>query len=125
MIDPIKVRQVATACFSEDGPESIKAPGIMVDYLFDKKRLEFHREEIKTWLEQLPVEFRAVSQGGGGGWSFLNFCMTKDEELWTGEHSTCELLLCLGEALGYITFSLPRDVWSALPGGVPYLMVTL
>lgn len=72
-------------------------------------------------LADLPDEFM---QEKGGGWSFLNMCMTKDGEQW-GEHPNMEELMVLGCGLGLMKLQLPRAVWSSLPGGVPYLSVNL
>jgi hypothetical protein len=54
--------------------------------------------------------------------SFLNACMTKDDNQW-GEHQNMEQLLALGIAIGYARILLPRNMWSVLPGGVPYFSV--
>ena len=34
-----------------------------------------------------------------------------------------EDLFCLGIAIGKVQYCLPRETWSLLPGGVPYLMI--
>ena len=72
-------------------------------------------------LGELPDEFHQV---GGGGWSFLNACNNRHGELWTGEHRIMELLVMLGIGIGRVRFVMPRDLWSEMPGGMPYFMVT-
>jgi hypothetical protein len=39
---------------------------------------------------------------------------------WTGEQRVTEALACLGEAVGVFKCLSPREMWSVLPGGVPY-----
>jgi len=79
-----------------------------------------HEEEIGSMLSGLPNEFQ---QSGGGGWTFLNACMDKNGEQWTGMHQTMDKLFMLGIAAGKARFLLPRDLWPALPGGMPYVSV--
>lgn len=78
-------------------------------------------DDIAAMLSALPDEFQAG--GASGGWSFLNACMTKDGEQWTGLHQTMDKLFMLGIAAGKARWLLPREMWSALPGGMPYVSV--
>ena len=55
--------------------------------------------------------------------SFLDACMDKHGNQWTDFHQTMEQLVQLGIAIGEVEYCLPRDLWSALPGGVPFLVV--
>jgi hypothetical protein len=102
-----------------DGIVSITGmlPGI--HFAFDKKLLAMHEADIASLLDQLPVEFK---KSGGGGWSFLNACMDKDDHQW-GEQSNVEQLVALGIAIGKARYMLPREMWLALPGGVPYFVI--
>lgn len=102
------------------GLEMVVAEGITVDVGFCKARLEAHRADIESMLLQLPDEF---TQSKGGGWTFLNACNTKTGEQWTGLHKTMELLFLLGIAIGKVKWALPRTMWSAFPGGMPYVVV--
>ncbi len=95
--------------------------GIVSKYGLHPSRLETHRQEVRQMLDELPDEFKI---GTGAGWSFLNMCVRKDGVHW-GEHPSMELLVCLGIGLGYVRYCLPREMWSALPGGVPYISVDL
>lgn len=70
-------------------------------------------------LAELPEPF---FDNGGGGWSFLNLCTDRHDRLWTGEHSVCEQLIVLAQALDLATYPMPRDMWEILPGGMPYVM---
>jgi len=59
----------------------------------------------------------------GGGWSFLNLCSTKDEKQWTGLHERMEQLICLGMAIGKVSYCCPREMWPSLLGGMPYVRI--
>ena len=71
-------------------------------------------------LSHLPTGFH---KSGGGGWSFLQACQDDNDVQWTGEHRTMDMLFALGQALGYVALALPREMWAALPGGMPYFVV--
>lgn len=87
---------------------------------FDKGALADHAEMIAWMLLELPDQFRASA---GGGWSFLNACDDRHGNQWTGLHATMEMLFMLGLAVGMVKLMLPRDMWEALPGGMPYYVV--
>jgi hypothetical protein len=71
-------------------------------------------------LLQLPDSFQKDS---GGGYSFLEACNNKDGNQWTGLHLRMEQLFSLGIATEQVSYCLPRENWSILPGGMPYLVV--
>lgn len=102
-------------------PEIIQ--GIVNNYTFHPERLASHRDEIGALLLELPDGFQ-TGKGGGGGWSFLNACMDRHDNQWTGLHRTQEHLLVLGIATKQARFLFPRDFWASLPGNVPYFAVT-
>ena len=93
--------------------------GVTRRFLFNLERVEKHREEIGEMLRQLPEQFQP---NGGGGWSFLNACMTINGEQW-GDHRDIDDLLCLGLATKQAAILMPKSMWSALPGGMPYFGV--
>jgi hypothetical protein len=93
--------------------------GITKKVGFHPLRLEANRSKVEELLAQLPDDFKAE---GGGGSSFLNACLTKDGQQW-GEHSNIEELLLLGTALGSVSYPMPRELWGALPGGMPYFAI--
>jgi len=118
------VNTVFRACLFEDGEDTanaVKAEGIMSNFGFHPERLAKHKADIASMLAELPDEFRADK---GGGWSFLNACMTRDGDQW-GEHVNMEQLVTLGIATGHAKMLLPRDMWEVLPGGMPYFAVIL
>ena len=103
--------------------DAVLTEGILRPTAFQRSRIEPHREEIVSMLHELPTEFQSVKNGGGGGWSFLNACMTKSGEQWTGLHQTQDMLVQLGIGVGAAKYLMDREMWSAFPGGVPYLAV--
>lgn len=120
------VRAVVTDAIFRDeeisgGPPSdyIEGDGILRRFGFHPERLESHREDVHSMLQQLGDDFKAEA---GGGASFLNMCIRADGVHWA-EQSTCADLCALGTALGLVSFPLPREVWGALPGGVPYVTI--
>ena len=88
---------------------------------FNRERLESHREEIMVMLAELPDEFRESR----GGWSFLNACMDRHGNEWTGMQRTVDHLFTLGIALDMAAYVFPRGLWEVLPGGMPYLVVKI
>jgi len=55
--------------------------------------------------------------------SFLNMCIDKNGNQWADLHRTMDELVALGIATGKLSFLIPREMWSILPGGMPYLIV--
>lgn len=115
------VQALLADCMGEDGnnPNGITVEGVINTYWLDKAKLETHRQELRSMIEQLPNEFLA---DGGGGWSFLNLCMRRDGEQWTGLHLMQERFYVMAAGLGMAKIQLPREMWSALPGSVPYMV---
>ena len=102
-------------------PESIVTLGVVRAVVFHPTRLEENRAAIEGLLGQLPNEFMV---GGGGGWSFLNACVTQDGNQW-GEHFDMESLFCLGMGIGRVVELMPRRMWKLLPSNMPYYVVDL
>ena len=112
------VESVFNDCLTGGG-EEVPIEGIVHKVLVDKDKLEEHRPEVESWINQLGPEFR---RSGGGGWSFLNLCMDAQGNQWTGMHMTMEHLVMLAMGLGLASFVFPRDLWPSLPGGMPYVV---
>lgn len=104
-----------------DLDKAVKVEGIMGRFGFDPERLKAKEADIVSMLEQLPTSFQ---KSGGGGCSFLAACERADGVQWTGLHKTMDELFILGMAIGKVQLCLPRDMWKALPGGMPYYVVT-
>ena len=119
-----KVNEVLYECFYkpeeiQDGkkPEGcVMVKGIITNFGFHPKRLKEHEQQIAEMLEELPEIFKQ-------GWSFLEMCYDKNGNQWTDMQRTMEALVALGIAIGKIEYLFPRELWSALPGGVPYIII--
>ena len=123
VLDPERVSAIFTDCLFRDGEDTsnhIKAEGIVRNVGFHPERLQNHKAEIEAMLDELPDEFK---KSGGGGWSFLNACNDKHGNQWTGLHQRMEQLFQLGIGISKVQYQMPREMWSVLPGGMPYLVV--
>lgn len=110
-------------CLFKDGEATenfIKAEGVMSTIGFNPDRLKENQPDIDSMILELPDEFM---KSKGGGMSFLNACNDKNGQQWADMHQTIDQLLCLGLATGKITMLMPREMWSVLPGGMPYFIV--
>lgn len=104
----------------EEKKDPVIVEGITLSVGFNPDRLKKNEENIYSMLKELPASFQKDS---GGGMSFLQACEDKDGNQWTGLHQTMQELFLLGLASGKVQYCLPKDLWSALPGGMPYLTV--
>lgn len=114
-IDPNAVVALYDRVQSDDGAE---IEGLVFRHRIDVERLKAEDATVRGWIALLPDEFLADK---GGGWSFLNLCQDRHGGQWTGLHQTMEQLVVLAMALGRAQYALPRALWSALPGGMPYI----
>ena len=122
-LSPQRVLTAYKACLFNDGEDTsnhIPVEGIMFSVGFHPGRLKMRTPEIAAMLRELPDEFK-VDQGGG--MSFLDACMDRNGRLWTGDHATMDKLFQMGVAVGIAKCLLPREMWEALPGGMPYYSV--
>ena len=122
-IDPERVNAIFLDCLfkeDEDTSKHVLAGGITRSVGFHPERLNEHRAEIEIMLNELPDDFKA---SGGGGMSFLNACNDKHGNQWTGMHQRMEQLFQLGVGVGKAELLSPREMWSVLPGGMPYYIV--
>lgn len=128
-LDPNRLDTIFRDClFTEEeagaGPlpegEGVIAEGVVNTFGFHRERLESHRAEVREMLLDLDEAFL---KSKGGGWSFLNACVDREGRQWTGLHLAQEQLMTLGIGLGLVQVPLPRELWSVLPGGVPYFVV--
>ena len=122
------VREVFRDCLLKEeekgtGNEVI-ARGLIHDIAFNKERLDDRSEDIRSLLSDLPKEFFWVEGGGGGGWTFLNACLSRDGSQW-GEHMHMEQLVTLGIGIGVVEYGMPPEMWKIFPGGMPYFTVNL
>ena len=129
LIDSTELDKAFKDCFfkpeeiiNEKPPgDAVIVEGIRAKFGFHPARLKAKRSQVIEWLKALPGEFH---KGSGDGWSFLNACIDKNGQQW-GEQISVEQLMCLGIGLGLVKYLLPRDMWQALPGSMPYFVITL
>ncbi len=100
---------------------AIVVEGIRSTIVFDPAKVKLNKVDIKDLLTQISDDFSSKEAGGA---SFLNLPTRKDGELW-GEQMNAEQLMLLGMASGYMRYLIPTDGWPSLPGGMPYLIVSL
>ncbi len=118
-----RVEKVFLDCLFRNGEDTsnlVRAEGITTTVGFHPERLEGHKVEIETMLNELPDEFK---KSGGGDGSFLNACNDKHGNQWTGFHVRMEQLFQLGIAIGKVEYLMRRELWGALPGGMPYYII--
>lgn len=123
-----RVREIIKDCLFtneeiHDDPhrDAVLVKGVASNFGFHPGRLGANKQAIRELLLQIPEAFFVVSEGGGGGWSFMNLCIDRDGNHWA-EHRTMDELVCLGIGAGMAKFCIEdREVWKALPGGVPYV----
>lgn len=99
-------------------PDAETVHGIAHRFAFHPGRLREARAEVVALIDEIVPD--AFLQGRGG-WSFLKLCIDRNGELWTGLHLVMEQLLVMGIALDLAGYCLPRDLWQAFPGGMPYV----
>lgn len=116
------VNEIFFSCLfkeEENKDNPVIAEGIQMKTGFHPGRLEEAKKDIKSMLDQLPDNFKASI---GGGWSFLQMCVTKDEVQW-GEHKNMDQLAMLAIAAKLGKWQLSRQLWASLPGGMPYFII--
>lgn len=99
--------------------DAVFVDGISAKLGFHSGRLAEKREEIRGLLNEMSPEFHTK---GGGGMTFLNLCNDKNGDQWTGFHRSMQLNIPLGMGVGMARYCLPRELWTALPGSMPYVV---
>lgn len=124
-IDPQAVERLFFSVLTDDG-EIVE--GITGKFMLNLEALASHREAVRAWVKQLPISFHRSKKGqkkaerGGDGFTFLALGQDNNAIQWTGEHRVMEFLYLLAAGLGMARFCMPRDMWSVMPGGVPYIV---
>nr|WP_294550054.1 hypothetical protein [uncultured Rhodopila sp.] len=121
-LDPEIVQSLVSLCLlrpDEPRDGAIEVEGIRGDYSFHVDRIAENTKTIGELLFDLPDQFKASF---GGGWSFLNACIDRHGNQWTGLHQRMEELVCLGIAAKKAKWQM-RELVDALPGGVPFFVV--
>jgi hypothetical protein len=110
-------------CLFQEGESTenyVLAEGCITKVGFHPERLKSKESDIYEMLNQLPDEFK---KSVGGGMSFLNMCNDKYGNQWSDLHQTMDELVTMGIASEKASFLMPREVWSVLPGGMPYVVI--
>jgi len=114
------VEQIFMNCLNNNRSDNeIIINGVAHSFSFNPDKIEKYKDNIYSMLKELPKEFHKET---GDGWSFLNACMDKNNNQW-GEHRNIEQLFALGMACEIVKCVMPKELWSALPGGMPYYVV--
>lgn len=125
MIDPQMVIEIMENCLFRDEElptenretwvreNGIIVTGVVNDFGFHRGRIRAAEPRIRAMIGELPATF-------DDGMSFLQMCVDKNGEQWTGLHTVMEALACLGEAVGCFKCLAPKEIWPMLPGGMPY-----
>lgn len=100
--------------------DAVVVQGIVRTFAFHPGRLTEKKGEITEVLTGMHDNFY---KGSGGGWSFLQLCNDAKGEHWA-EHPTMEELVCLGISVKLVEYLMPRELWGALPGGMPYIAIS-
>ncbi len=100
----------------EDTTNNVQVEGPTNIFHLHPERLEEQRELVKACLAELPPIFKE-------GYSSMKLCKNKDGDHWTGNQKNCQELVIMAVGLNLMSYCTPRDVWSAMPGGVPYVIV--
>ena len=107
-------------CIANGAKDVTEVDGILAKVAFSTQKLEEFREDISDMLDCLPAQF---GEKTGGGWSFLQACDDREGNQWTGLHQRMDQLFMLGTGIGRVVCPMPKEFWTALPGGMPYYMV--
>lgn len=124
MIDAKRINEILKASFIDedytDETKVIPTIGVRGIVSLDPDKVMAFKEEIIDFLMQLDDKFR---EEVGGGYSFLAAPFDKNGEQW-GEQINANELFILGQAIGRVKLLFPSFMWSLLPGGVPYYVIT-
>ena len=117
------VRELYRSCLLTD--DEVKDDMPTVDFIFGEGVMSisvFNSDRIENAKEKISLLFDKIIPDGCDNISFLNLCVDKNDNLWTGEHSTVDLLVQLGVASGEISYLVPRKEWKGLPGEMPIIV---
>ncbi len=126
-LNPERVSKIFFDCLYDEDydrekalKEAIIIEGIIGNFGFRPNKIDKNQKEIIELLLELPIIFM---KSNGVGASFLNACIDRHGNLWTGEHMIMEQLFALGSAVERVICPLPKIAWVLLPGGMPYYQV--
>jgi hypothetical protein len=97
---------------------AVMSQGVVRTYGFHPERLKQETQNIMGLVSEIVTD--EFLKNKGGGLSFSSLCVDREGNQW-GEHREMEALFCMAQAIGKAGFCMPREVWGALPGGMPYV----
>lgn len=124
-----EVNELFLSCLYEDhelvdgrpaaGCEPVLAEGIVTSVGFHPDRISAAKDRVAALISRIVADEFLLTKGGG--YSFLNLCNDREGQQWANLHQTMEQLvqLAIGTQLG--GYCLPRSMWAAFPGGMPYV----
>lgn len=128
MLTSTRVSEILVDCLYKDSElidgipieKPVEVIGISNNLGFHPARLASYKHEIQMMLDEFPDEFKKEK---GGGWTFLNMCVTKNGEQWTSSQKIMEelCLLSIGNKLG--SWLASKELWPVLSGSVPYFVI--
>lgn len=96
--------------------------GIVNNVGFNPERLNKNKDKILELAKAIVTD--PFLKEHGGGMSFLQLCEDREGHQW-GEHRNMEQLVLLCKGLGLADYCLPRELWQAMPGSMPYIVFNL
>ena len=109
--------------FSGETPEgAVLVSGISTNVGFEPGRLQENKSKILELAKTIVPD--SFLKGKGEGMSFLQLCEDREGNQWGG-HRNMEQLVLLCKGLGKADYCIPREVWVAFPGGMPYIWFDL
>lgn len=105
-----------------NGLEPVVAEGITQTVGFHPARIEAAKPAVVEVIKRMHDNFL---KSKGGGWSFLNLCNDRDDNQWANLHRTMEQFVQLAIGCGLGGYLMPREMWSIMPGGMPYVWLDL
>lgn len=97
---------------------AIVVEGIVNNFAYHPQRLEAARPKVAQLIREIVSDEFLKSKGGG--FSFMSLCEDRSGEQW-GEHPDMETFMCLAIGLKLAGYCVPKMLWPALPGGMPYV----
>lgn len=116
------VEKVFLDCFLKEGytdeTKVIPVNSVTGNFGFDPDKIEKYSEDIHDMISQLHPNFDEKNQG----YTFMNLPFKGENNEQWGEQRNGDQLMALGLASGWMKLTLEdKDIWAALPGGVPYV----
>jgi len=100
--------------------QPIIVQGVKTKVALKPSKIEQHKEDIISMVDQLPDAFK---EDKGGGMPFLELCHDNDGNQWTGLHVIMDQLVVLGQAVDKISFLVERKYWLGISGAMQYLVI--